>query len=252
MSKLDGKVAIVTGGSAGIGLATAKQFAEEGAKVYILARRRAELDAAVAIVGHGAIGIQGDVSRADDVTRLYAAVRADGHRVDVIFANVGANEPARLGDITEELLDKLYASNVKGMVYVVQQALPLLNDGASVVLVSSMMSSSTTGIEGISVYAATKAAVRSFARSWALELKRRNIRVNALAPGGTVTPAMFAYVGDDEEARKQFVIEEGAKMPLGRFADPAEQASAALFLASSESSYITGHELVSDGGVTQL
>jgi NAD(P)-dependent dehydrogenase (short-subunit alcohol dehydrogenase family) len=252
MGKLDGKVAIVTGGSSGIGLATGQRFAEEGAKVYLFARREAELKAAVNKIGHGAVGVHGDAANAGDVARLYETVKADGNRVQVIFQSIGASEYAPLADITEDHIDRIFGSNVKCTVNTVQQALPLLDDGASIVLVSSMMSTSTTGMVGIGMYAASKAAVRSLVRSWALEMKGRNIRVNALAPGPTLTPAVYGFIGGDEESQKRYVAETGAKFPLGRYGDPAEQAAAALFLASSESSYITGHELVADGGITEL
>ncbi|MGW5361912.1 SDR family NAD(P)-dependent oxidoreductase [Actinopolymorpha pittospori] len=190
MEQLVGKVAVVTGGSTGIGLATARRFAEEGALVYITARRQEELDAAVAEIGHGAVGVRGDVSVPADVESLYAQVSKDGHRIDVIVANVGVGGFVPLGDVTDEHMDRILDTNVKGTVYTVQKSLPLLNDGASIVLVTSM--ASTSGQKGLSIYSASKAAVRSFARSWANELSGRNIRVNALAPGSTDTPAVDA------------------------------------------------------------
>jgi len=188
MGKLDGKIAIVTGGSAGIGLATAQRFAEEGAFVYLTGRRQAELESAVAKVGHGAVGVQGDVAVAADMERVYDIVRHNGHRIDVIVANAGGGGFMRLEDVTDEHVETLFGVNVKGALNTVQKALPLLNDGASIVLVTSM--AATTGREGLGVYSAAKAAVRSFARTWAYELRGRNIRVNALAPGATDTPAV--------------------------------------------------------------
>ncbi|GAA4585821.1 SDR family oxidoreductase [Planotetraspora phitsanulokensis] len=253
MGKLAGKVAVVTGGSAGIGLATAQRFAEEGALVYITGRRQQDLDAAVAKIGHGAVGVRGDVTRPEEVDRLYATVSEHGHRIDAVVANVGFGEFAGLADVTEEHIDKILDINVKGTLYTVQKALPLLNDGGSIVLVTSM--ASTSGQTGLSVYSASKAAVRSFARSWANELSGRNIRVNALAPGGTLTPAVDSALeasGLDAAARDQWRVEHSAAIPLRRLARPEEQAAAALFLASPESSYITGVELAADGGATQL
>ncbi|MFC0551719.1 SDR family NAD(P)-dependent oxidoreductase [Planotetraspora thailandica] len=253
MGQLAGKVAVVTGGSAGIGLATAQRFAEEGALVYITGRRQEELDAAVAEIGHGAVGVRGDVAMPADVDRLYAKVSEDGHRIDAVVANVGYGEFVGLADVTDEHLDKVLGINVKGTVYTVQKALPLLNDGASVVLVTSM--ASTSGQKGLSVYSASKAAVRSFARSWANELSGRNIRVNALAPGSTETPAVDAALeasGLDAAGREKWRVDHTAPIPLGRLSRPEEQAAAVLFLASPASSYITGVELASDGGATQL
>ncbi|MBP2708342.1 SDR family oxidoreductase [Microbispora sp. RL4-1S] len=253
MGQLAGRVAVVTGGSAGIGLATAHRFAEEGALVYITGRRQEELDAAVAKIGHGAVGVRSDVTDPVDVDRLYARVSEDGHRIDALVANVGFGEFVALPDVTDEHMDKILSINVKGTVYTVQKALPLLNDGASIVLVTSM--ASTSGQKGLSVYSASKAAVRSFARSWANELSGRGIRVNALAPGATDTPAMDAALEAadlDAAAREKWRADHVAPIPLRRFARPEEQAAAVLFLASPASGYITGVELASDGGATQL
>jgi NAD(P)-dependent dehydrogenase (short-subunit alcohol dehydrogenase family) len=253
MGKLDGKVAIVTGGSAGIGLATAQRFAEEGAFVYLTGRRRAELEAAAAKVGHGAVGVPGDVAKAEDMERVYATVRDNGHRIDAIVANAGGGGFVRLEDVTDEHFDTLFGLNVKGALNTVQKALPLLNDGASIVLVTSM--AATTGREGLGVYSAAKAAVRSFVRTWAYELRGRNIRVNALAPGATDTPAVDLAISSfaaDEATRREWKANHAADVPLGRMSRPEEQAAAALFLASTESSYVTGVELVVDGGVTQV
>jgi NAD(P)-dependent dehydrogenase (short-subunit alcohol dehydrogenase family) len=253
MGKLDGKIAIVTGASAGIGLATAQRFAEEGALVYLTGRRQAELESAVAKVGHGAVGLLGDVAKAEDMERVYDTVRQNGHRIDVIVANAGGGEFMRLEQVTDEHVETLFGVNVKGALNTVQKALPLLNDGASIVLVTSM--ASTTGRDGLGVYSAAKAAVRSFARTWAYELRGRNIRVNALAPGATDTPAVdlaISTFAEDEAARREWKANHAADVPLGRMSRPEEQAAAALFLASTESSYITGVELVVDGGVTQV
>ncbi|GII34497.1 oxidoreductase [Planotetraspora mira] len=253
MGQLANRVAVVTGGSTGIGLATAQRFAEEGAHIYITGRRQEELDAAVAKIGHGAVGVRGDVTDPGDVDRLYARVSEHGHRIDAVVANVGFGEFVGLADVTDEHMDKILGINVKGTVYTVQKALPLLNDGASIVLVTSM--ASTSGQKGLSVYSASKAAVRSFARSWANELSDRGIRVNALAPGSTDTPAIDAALaasGLDTAAREQWRADHVAPIPLRRFSLPEEQAAAALFLASPASSYITGVELASDGGATQL
>jgi NAD(P)-dependent dehydrogenase (short-subunit alcohol dehydrogenase family) len=253
MGKLDGRVAVITGGSAGIGLATAQRFAEEGAFVYLTGRRQAELDAAAAKVGHGAIGLRGDVAKAEDMQGVYATVREHGRRIDVIVANAGGGGFVRLGDVTEEHFDTVFRVNVKGALNTVQKALPLLNDGASIVLVTSM--AAATGREGLGTYAAAKAAVRSFARTWANELRGRSIRVNALAPGSTDTPAVdlaIASFAPDEAARREGKERHGAAVPLGRISLPEEQAAAILFLASDESSYVTGVELAVDGGSTQI
>jgi NAD(P)-dependent dehydrogenase (short-subunit alcohol dehydrogenase family) len=253
MGKLDGKVAIVTGGSAGIGLATAQRFAGEGAFVYLTGRRQAELESAVAKLGHGAVGVQGDVAVAADMERMYDVVRHNGHRIDVIVANAGSGGFMRLEDVTDEHVETLLGVNVKGALNTVQKALPLLNDGASIVLVTSM--AATTGREGLGVHAAAKAAVRSFARTWVYELRGRNIRVNALAPGSTDTPAVdlaISAFAHDEAARREWKANHAADVPLGRMSRPEEQAAAALFLGSTESSYITGAELVVDGGLTQV
>jgi NAD(P)-dependent dehydrogenase (short-subunit alcohol dehydrogenase family) len=249
MGQLEGKVAVVTGGSAGIGLATAQRFAEEGAHVYLCGRRKTELDEAVAQVGHGAVGVQADVARAEDMERLYTAVSEQGHRVDVIFANAALAGYTRLEDITDDHFDRVVAVNMKGPLYTVQKALPLLNDGASIILVTSV--SNTQGMEGLSVYAATKAGLRSFTRTWANELKGRNIRVNALSPGSTETPAVVNALGG-EEAKGKWMREKAAGVPLGRVATSDNQASVALFLASDQSAYMTGTELVVDGGFTQI
>ncbi|MEU6353576.1 SDR family oxidoreductase [Streptomyces sp. NPDC047072] len=246
MNQLDNKVAVITGGSSGIGLATARRFVEEGAVVYVTGRREEELAAAASKAG--AIAVPGDVSDPADLDRLYDTVRSDGRRIDVLVTNVGTGGAARLEDVTDELIDRIFDVNVKGTLKTVQKALPLLNDGASIVLVGSV--SGSTSAPGFSVYGASKAAVRSFARGWANELKGRNIRVNTVAPGTTDTPGIGA--GADADTRRAFMANLEARVPLGRWGRPEEQADAILFLASDQSSYITGFELVVDGGATQL
>ena len=243
-NQLKGKVAIVTGASAGIGLAAAKRFAAEGAQVFITGRRQAELDKAVADIGHGAIGIQADASKLDDLDRVYAAVKAQAGRIDVLFANAGFYEFGTFGEITEEHFDNTFNTNVRGLLFTVQKALPLLADGASVIMTGSI--ASLKGFPSFSVYNATKAAVRSFARSWIVDLKPRNIRINVLAPGHTQTPGLDNLLTSEHKAGAA----EGT--PLGRLATGEDMANAALFLASGQSSFITGIELFVDGGVAQI
>lgn len=250
MGQLHDKVAVITGGSAGIGLATAQRFTEEGAVVYITGRRQAELDAAATKAN--AIGVQGDVSNPADLDRLYGTIGNDGRRIDVLVANVGVGEFVRLEDVTDEHYDRIFDINVKATLNTVKKALPLLNDGASIVLVTSM--ASITNQDGLGVYSASKAALRSFARTWTHELKERRIRVNALSPGGTDTPAVDAALIasglTDDAARQAWKDEHVADVPLARMSQPEEQAAAILFLASDQSSYVTGVELLVDGGVT--
>ncbi|SKA34536.1 SDR family NAD(P)-dependent oxidoreductase [Consotaella salsifontis] len=249
MGRLDGKVAVITGANSGIGLASAKRFAQEGAKVFMTGRRQAELDRAVAEVGHGARGIQGDVAKMADLDRLFESVRKEAGRIDVLFANAGGGEFAALAEVSEEHFDRTFATNVKGTFFTVQKAFPLLSDGASVILTGS--TAATTGIPAFSVYGATKAAIRSFARGWILELAPRRIRVNVLVPGSTSTPGWHA-LAPGEEANKAFVAASEAASPLGRLGEPDEIANAALFLASDESSFVTGSELFADGGSAQI
>ncbi|WP_206797501.1 SDR family NAD(P)-dependent oxidoreductase [Amycolatopsis sp. MtRt-6] len=246
MGQLENKVAVITGGSSGIGLATAQRFVEEGAVVYVTGRKEQELTAAAAKVG--AIPVQGDASNPADLDRLYDTVRTDGRRIDVLVANAGTAEVAALEDVTDEHFDLHFDTNVRSTLKTVKKALPLLTDGASIVLVSSV--SGSTGTPGMSVYNASKAAVRSFARTWANELKGRTIRVNALAPGTTDTPSVGFWL--DEESRREWMVEHSSNNPLRRWGKPEEQANAILFLASDQSTYITGFELVVDGGITQL
>jgi NAD(P)-dependent dehydrogenase (short-subunit alcohol dehydrogenase family) len=247
--KLENKVAVVTGGSTGIGLGIARQLAAEGAKVFITGRRQAELDAAVKDIGAGAVGVQSDVSKLADLDRLYDAVQQQASHIDILVANAGGGEFAPLGSITEEHFDKTFAINVKGTLFTVQKALPLLRDGASVILTSS--TSTTRAIPAFSVYGATKAAIRNFARHWILDLKDRQIRVNAISPGPTVTPGLRGLTNTEEEW-KGFQGFISAQVPLGRIADPNEIGRAAVFLASDDASFVNGVELFVDGGMAQI
>lgn len=249
MKKLDGKVAVVTGGSSGIGLATASLFAQEGARVFVTGRRKEELAVAVKKIGPGATGIDGDVSRAQDLDRLYAAIQKDAGRVDIVFANAGSATMLPLGAITEEQVEKTFAVNVKGLLLTVQKALPLMKEGGAIVLNASMGASK--GMPGFSVYLASKAAVRAFARTWAAELKERKIRVNAVSPGPVPTEG-YRSLGMTQEQLDGFAAQMAASIPLGRVGTPEEIAKAVLFLASSDSSYVNGIELFVDGGMAQV
>ena len=249
MGKLDGKIAVITGGNSGIGLATAKRFVQEGARVFITGRRQAELDAAVAEVGSSARGIQGDVSNLSDLDRLFQVIRDEAGAIDVLFANAGGGGFAALADITEDDYDRTFGSNVKGTLFTVQKALPLLRDGASVILTGS--TAAHKGFPAFSIYAASKAAIRNFARGWIVDLSPRRIRVNVLVPGATLTPGWRA-LSPTEEAHQAFVAMSEASTPLGRMATPEEIAGAALFLASDDSSYVNGSELHADGGAGQI
>ena len=245
--RLDGKIAVITGGNSGIGLATAQRFVQEGAYVFITGRRQNELDRAVKQIGKNVTGIQGDVSNLEDLDRLYDTVKQQKGRIDVLFANAGIVEVAPLGSITESLFDKTFSINVKGLLFTVQKALPLFQVGGSIILNSSIGGSK--GVEGLSVYGATKAAVRSFARSWTVELKDRKIRVNALSPGPIATPARSGWPEEQFEQFKKSVVN---RVPLGRMGNPDEIAKAVAFLASNDSSYVTGIELFVDGGMAQI
>jgi NAD(P)-dependent dehydrogenase (short-subunit alcohol dehydrogenase family) len=250
MKKLEGKIALITGGSSGIGLATAQRFVAEGAYVFITGRRQEELDAAVKLIGQQVTGVQGDVANLADLDRLYEQVRQQKGHLDIVFANAGgSNGQVPLGAITEEHFDKVFNMNVRGLLFTVQKALPLLRDGSSIILTAS-----TTGSKGaaaFSVYSASKAAVRSFARTWTMDLQARKIRVNALSPGPTETPGLTRM--GDTPAQKQFIKDYiVANVPLGRLGKPEETAKAAVFLASDDSSFITGIELFVDGGVAQI
>ena len=249
MGRLDRKVAVVTGGTTGIGFATAKRFAQEGAKVFLTGRRQAEVDRAVQEIGHGAVGVRGDVSVMADLDRLYARVKEEAGQLDVVFANAGGGEFAALGTITEAHFDQTFNVNVKGTLFTVQKALPLLKDGGSVILTGSTAGSD--GSAAFSVYAATKAAVRSFARTWATDLKGRRIRVNTLSPGPIDTPGLSGLAADAAGA-KQIKDYLTSLIPLGRMGQPDEVAKAALFLASDDSSFVNGAELFVDGGAGQV
>ena len=249
MGKLDGKVAVVTGANSGIGLASAKRFASEGARVFMTGRRQAELDAAVAEVGHDARGVQGDVVRLADLDELYKVVRDEAGRIDVLFANAGGGELVPLSDITEEHFDRTFATNVKGTLFTVQKALPLLRDGASVILTGS--ANGNKGGASFSVYSASKAAIRNFARSWIQDLAPRRIRVNVLVPGATSTPGLHGLFPTEEVNRAVVAMMEKAA-PAGRLGNPDEIANAALFLASDDSSFVNGSELFVDGGAAQV
>jgi len=249
MNKLEGKIALITGGNSGIGLATAKQFVNEGAYVFITGRREPELAAAVKEIGRNVTSVQGDVSNLGDLERLFAQIKLEKGKLDVVFANAGVAKYAPFGEITEEFYDSIFDVNVKGLLFTVQQALPLLRDGASIILNASIVASK--GLPANSVYSATKAAVRSFARTWTTDLKDRRIRVNAVSPGATDTPGLSNLLASAEvgEERMKMIFNT---VPLGRLATPDEIAKAVVFLASDDSSYITGTELFVDGGVAQV
>src|SRR5262245_35510672 len=249
MAKLEGKIALVTGGSTGIGLATARRFVEEGAYVFITGRRDEELTAAVKEIGRNVTSVRGDVSNLADLDRLFAQIKRDKDRLDVLFANAGIAKYAPLGKVTEELYDSIFDINVKGVLFTVQKALPLLADGASIILNASIVASK--GLAANSVYSATKAAVRSFARTWTTDLKQRRIRVNAVSPGSTDTPGLNGLLASSQvgEERRRMIA---TMVPLGRFGTPDEIAKAVVFLASDDASYITGTELFVDGGFAQV
>lgn len=249
MGKLKGKIALVTGGTKGIGFATAKQFVAEGAHVYITGRRQKELDEAVAAIGDNVVGIQGDVANTTDLDRLYAQIKKEKGTLDVVFANAGTGKFGSISEVTEEHFDELFNINVKGLLFTVQKALPLLKDGSSIILNASSVNGK--GMENFSVYAATKAAVRSFVRSWTVDLKARKIRVNSISPG-PVRTEIFAKVGFTEEQVDGFMADLSKQIPLGRAGDAGEIATAAVFLASSDSSYVTGIDLTVDGGMSQI
>ncbi|MGW2290984.1 SDR family NAD(P)-dependent oxidoreductase [Streptomyces phaeochromogenes] len=246
MGLLEGKTALVTGGSTGIGLASAVRLAAEGAHVFITGRRRTELDAAVEAIGSAATAVTGDISNPADLDRLYETIRSRGQGLDVLFANASVAELVTLEEVTEEHFDTLFGINVRGTLFTVKKALPLLNDGASVILNGS--TNVDVGDEGLGVYAATKAATRSFARTWANELQGRGIRVNTVTPGPTDTPALSALTPDPERFQRQLA----ARVPLGRLGRPEEVAAAVAFLASDQSSFITGSSLYVDGGLNQI
>jgi NAD(P)-dependent dehydrogenase (short-subunit alcohol dehydrogenase family) len=253
MGLLAGKNAVITGGSSGIGLATAERFLAEGAaRIFLTGRRQAELDNAVARLGSAAVGVPGDVGTPADLNRLYGAVADAGAGLDVVVANAGITRVARLGEITDEVLDAILNTNVRGVVYTVQKALPLLNDGASIVLTGS--TTAERGRAGLGLYAATKAAVRSLARTWANELAGRRIRVNVVVAGSTATPGSDALAAqtDPDASVGDFRAARIAAIPLQRFAEPVEVANAIVFLASDLSSFTTGSAVTADGGANQV
>ena len=249
MGKLEGKIALVTGGNSGIGLATAKQFVNEGAYVFITGRRDPELAAAVKEIGRNVAGVRGDVSNLGDLDRLFAQIKREKGRLDVVFANAGVAKYAPFGKVTEEFYDSIFNINVKGLLFTVQKALPLLPDGASIILNASIVGSK--GLPANSVYSATKAAVRSFARTWTTDLKDRHIRVNAVSPGATDTPGLNDLLASTEAGQQRLKM-ISSTVPLGRLGTSNEIAKAVVFLASDDSSYITGTELFVDGGFAQV
>jgi NAD(P)-dependent dehydrogenase (short-subunit alcohol dehydrogenase family) len=249
MGKLDGKVALVTGGTSGIGLATAKLFVAEGAHVYVTGRSKEKLDATAKEIGTSVTTVQGDVSVLGDLDRLFIQIKKDTGRIDIVFANAGAAEFAPFGEVDEAHYDRMFDGNVKGLFFSVQKALPLMPDGSAIVLTSSIVGSK--GLPANTAYAATKAAIRSFARTWATDLKGRKIRVNAVSPGPIDTPGLSELLGDSPEGQQR-KDSFAQTVPLGRLGSPEEIAKAVLFLASSDSSYVTGTELFVDGGMAQV
>lgn len=244
MSRLQGKTAVITGGGTGIGLGAAKRFVEEGAVVYIFGRRQAQLDAAVAELGDNARAVAGSITDPADLDRLYATVKAERGGLDILFANAGTGAFAALGEITSEHYDQIFDINVKGTVFTVQKALPLMSAGGSIILTGS--STGVMGTPAFSIYSATKAAIRNLARSWALDLKGTGIRVNVLSPGPTTTELAAEVLGEEGLAAI------GASTVLGRMGDPSETGAVAAFLASSDSSFMTGGEVFVDGGLAQV
>ena len=249
MGKLTEKVVVITGANSGIGLASAKRFAAEGAQLFMTGRRAAELEQAVLEVGHNAVGIPSDISKMQDLEAFFQEVQRQAGHIDVLFANAGGGDFAALADVTEAHYYRIFDTNVKGTLFTVQKALPLLKEGASVILTGS--TSATTGVPAFSVYSASKAAVRNFARAWILELAPKKIRVNILVPGATSTPGWHG-LSPDETFNSEMIRAVESTTPLGRLADPAEVAAAALFLASDDSSFVNGSELFVDGGSAQI
>src|ERR1700733_737476 len=249
MHRLERKIALITGGTSGIGLATAKQFVNQGAYVFITGRREPELTAAVKEIGRNVAAVRGDVSNLEDLDRLFARINRDKGRLDIVFANAGAAKYAPIGTITEEFYDSIFNINVKGLLFTVQKALPLMPDGASIILNASIVASK--GLSAVSVYSASKAAVRSFARTWTTDLRNRRIRVNAVSPGSTDTPGLSELFASGESGSERLKMIP-KMVPLGRLGPPAEIAKAVVFLASDDSSYITGTELFVDGGFAQV
>jgi len=249
MGKLEGKVALVTGGNSGIGLATAQEFVAEGAYVFITGRREAELAAAVKEIGRNVNGVRADVSNSGDLDQLFSRIKNEKGKLDIVFANAGAAKYAALGQITEDLYDSIFDVNVKGVLFTIQKVLPLIPEGGSIILNASIVGSK--GLPANSVYSATKAAVRSFARTWTTDLKDRHIRVNVVSPGSTDTPGLSELIGSSEVGQQRLKM-MSSSIPLGRLARPKEIARAVVFLASDDSSYITGTELFVDGGFAQV
>lgn len=248
--RLKGKIALVTGGNGGLGLATAKRFLAEGASVVITGRRQNQLDAALAELGDGASGVQGDISKLGDLDKLFATIKEQHGRLDVVFANAGLGEFSPLGEITEAHFDKIFGVNVKGTLFTVQKALPLMSSGGAIVINGSI--TSIKGTPAFSVYSASKAALRSFARTWAVDLKDRGIRVNVVSPGTVITPGYKNELGLTDEQIEDFKRQAAAATPSGRAGTPDEIAKAVVFLASDESSYVNGIELFVDGGMAQI
>jgi NAD(P)-dependent dehydrogenase (short-subunit alcohol dehydrogenase family) len=250
MNNLEGKVAVITGGNSGIGLATAQRFVDEGAYVFITGRCQKELDEAVNQISRNVTGVQGDVSRLDDIDRLYDKVKEQKGKIDVLFANAGIMDLCTLERVSETYFDKTFGVNVKGIFFTVQKSLPLFNDGGTIVLTGSVAGSK--GTEGLSIYGATKAAVRSLARSFTAELKNRKIRVNVVSPGRIDTPAASVAISGLQASQEPLKVGVVDSIPLGRMGTPDEIASAVLFLASDDSSFVTGIELFVDGGRAQV
>lgn len=249
MGKLDGKIALVTGGNSGIGFATAKRFVEEGAYVFITGRRQANLDEAVKQIGRNVTGVQGDVAKLADLDRLFEQIKKEKGRLDIVFANAGIAKFASFGSVDEEHFDSIFGTNVKGLLFSVQKALPLMPDGASVILNASIVGSK--GLPANTVYSATKAAVRSFARTWTTDLKARRIRVNAISPGPIETEGIRALWGSSPVGQERMKAITSL-VPAGRMGTPDEIAKAVVFLASDDSSFVNGVELFVDGGMAQV
>ena len=250
MGKLDGKIGLITGGSSGIGLATAKRFVAEGAHVFITSRHQPKLDAATKDIGSNVVAIRGDISVPADLDRLFNVIKEQKGRLDILFANAGGCVFAPIGQVTEAQFDEYFAINVKGTLFTVQKALPLMSTGGTIIITGSMVS--IKGFPGFGVYAATKAALRSFARTWSVDLKGRNIRVNVISPGTVVTPLYKNELGLTEEQLRDFVAQAAARIHLSRTGMPDEIAKAVVFLASDDASYVNGIELFVDGGAAQI
>ena len=247
--KLEGKIALVTGGTAGIGLATARRFVKEGAYVFVTGRRRTELDATAKLMSGHVTAVKADASKLDDLDKLVAQIKREKGRLDIVYANAGGGSFAPVGAITEEHFDQTFDTNVKGTLFTVQKALPLVPDGGSIIMTGSTAGSTAT--PAFSVYSASKAAIRSFARCWTLDLKDRKIRVNVISPGPIETPGI-AGLAPNEEQRREFYTMLASQVPLGRMGQPDEIAKVAVFLASEDSSFVTGIELFADGGIAQV